>query len=415
MRWLPLVLLAACASTPPRATDVLAQMTATYAHARSYTDYGASTTVFYDASPRVANATFETAFVRANGFSFLRRNEFGVGAVWTDDRGTHQRVNHGPAESRHSTSVVESRAPDLLSGRPIELSDLELLGTASIDDHSCWWIRGTSRRDLIELWIDRTTHVLRQTRTRRYFPAGVESAAFSTVETTHYDASLDTPISAARLRDPDHAAVRPHDALPWVGVGLDHTRITRVLADSPAATAGVQVGDRLLAIDGLLVADPDALVARVRAKRIGDVITLLVMRGAAPLQLAIVVGDALEWEQRFAIPNQILSPRPELAGHATVLVIAPSDYNDGCDACEPAWKYLNKLDAAYARSGIRVVQVTDDAPPAGATYTFARDDGLSDTLHVFRPTILLVDRDREVRWRDCNLSGLEMLIDEILR
>jgi hypothetical protein len=81
------------------------------------------------------------------------------------------------------------------------------------------------------------------------------------------------------------------------------------------------------------------------------------------LQLAIAVGDLLEWEQRFAPQSQVLPPRPELAGHATVLVIAPSDYNQGCDTCEPAWKYFNKLDVAYARHGIRGVQVTNDPPP----------------------------------------------------
>jgi hypothetical protein len=47
-------------------------------------------------------------------------------------------------------------------------------------------------------------------------------------------------------------------------------------------------------------------------------VTLLVIRDASPLQLAIAVGDLLEWEQRFAPQSQVLPPRPELAGHATV-------------------------------------------------------------------------------------------------
>lgn len=235
MRWLSVVLLVACASVPPRAADVLAQMTTTYARARSYADRGTSTTVFSGGAPHVAHETFDTAFVRGIGFSFLRRNEFGVHAVWIDNGEIRERVNHGQVEPRHTTSLVESRAPDLLSGRPVEFSDLELLGTASIDDRPCWWIRGTAKHDVVELWIDRATHVLRQTRTRRYFPPGVEEPSFTTMNKTHYEALLDAPIAAVRLQDPDHAPVRPHDVMPWISLELDHTRITRVVADSPAA------------------------------------------------------------------------------------------------------------------------------------------------------------------------------------
>jgi hypothetical protein len=52
---------------------------------------------------------------------------------------------------------------------------------------------------------------------------------------------------------------------------------------------------------------------------------------------------------------------------------------------------------------------------AGATYAFTRDDGLSDTLHVVGPTVLLVDHDRRVRSRKWNLAGLETFIDEVRR
>jgi hypothetical protein len=94
----------------------------------------------------------------------------------------------------------------------------------------------------------------------------------------------------------------------------------------------------LLTVDGVLVADRRALKARVRAKRIGDRVTLVVIHDASPLHLAIAVGDLIEWgprRQHLALRCETLL---ELAGHATVLVIAPRDHNEGCDTCEPAWK-----------------------------------------------------------------------------
>jgi len=60
--------------------------------------------------------------------------------------------------------------------------------------------------------------------------------------------------------------------------------VTSVVADSPAAVAGLLRGDVILAIDGETVNDVAELRTQLGAKQSGDVVTLAILRGGEPQQ-----------------------------------------------------------------------------------------------------------------------------------
>jgi S1-C subfamily serine protease len=66
--------------------------------------------------------------------------------------------------------------------------------------------------------------------------------------------------------------------------------VTAVADGGPAATAGVLVGDVVVAFDGAPVDDPEHLVARLRG-RAGQAVALTLVRGGAATTLTITVGE----------------------------------------------------------------------------------------------------------------------------
>ncbi len=71
----------------------------------------------------------------------------------------------------------------------------------------------------------------------------------------------------------------PKDSVvkPWLGVGTsdmgERTRVTQVLAGSPAYNAGIDNGDELLALNGMRVRSSD-LIDRISEMKTGDIVTL---------------------------------------------------------------------------------------------------------------------------------------------
>lgn len=59
----------------------------------------------------------------------------------------------------------------------------------------------------------------------------------------------------------------------------DRIRVTQLYPDSPAAKAGLQIGDQITAIDGTAISQFDALLDQIREKRPGNAIKLTIVRG----------------------------------------------------------------------------------------------------------------------------------------
>jgi S1-C subfamily serine protease len=56
---------------------------------------------------------------------------------------------------------------------------------------------------------------------------------------------------------------------------------------SPAADAGLLVGDLLLALDDVTLSSPDELIDLLVGDRVGRVLTLRVLRGGAPIDVSV--------------------------------------------------------------------------------------------------------------------------------
>lgn len=67
--------------------------------------------------------------------------------------------------------------------------------------------------------------------------------------------------------------------------------VTGVADDTPAATAGVLVGDVIVAFDGVAVAEPDDLLTLLRGDRIGRPVPISVVRGGDATDVTVTVGE----------------------------------------------------------------------------------------------------------------------------
>jgi S1-C subfamily serine protease len=67
--------------------------------------------------------------------------------------------------------------------------------------------------------------------------------------------------------------------------------VTHVEAKAPAAQAGVMVGDVIVSFNGKSVQGVREILHRIRALRIGDTMSLSVLRGGAKLDLTVSVAD----------------------------------------------------------------------------------------------------------------------------
>ena len=67
--------------------------------------------------------------------------------------------------------------------------------------------------------------------------------------------------------------------------------ISQVSQHSPAETAGLLVGDVLVSFDGEPIEHAEDLVTRLRGNRIGKAVPITVLRGAAPVDVSVTVGE----------------------------------------------------------------------------------------------------------------------------
>lgn len=67
--------------------------------------------------------------------------------------------------------------------------------------------------------------------------------------------------------------------------------VTGLVDDSPAALAGLMVGDILVAFDGAVVQEPEQLLVLLRGGRVGKAVDLIVVRGGTTENLTVTVGE----------------------------------------------------------------------------------------------------------------------------
>ena len=67
--------------------------------------------------------------------------------------------------------------------------------------------------------------------------------------------------------------------------------VVNVTPDSPAATAGLIIGDVIVAIAGHAITEPGDLPAVLQPDRVGKAVTMSVLRGGEPRELQVTVGE----------------------------------------------------------------------------------------------------------------------------
>jgi serine protease DegQ len=67
--------------------------------------------------------------------------------------------------------------------------------------------------------------------------------------------------------------------------------VVEVQGESPAAGAGLQIGDVIVALGGMRIADPTDLRTMLRPERVGESIVVSVLRGGEPRDLTVRVGE----------------------------------------------------------------------------------------------------------------------------
>jgi len=103
------------------------------------------------------------------------------------------------------------------------------------------------------------------------------------------------PINQAR-RTAEQLIKTGKSSHPVIGVSLDTryagggARIAEVLAGSPAAKAGIVVGDTIVGIDGKSVDTADELIVAVRAKQPGDSVKLLLLANGSKRTVVVVLA-----------------------------------------------------------------------------------------------------------------------------
>lgn len=100
----------------------------------------------------------------------------------------------------------------------------------------------------------------------------------------------------------------------WLGIYLDTDRdepvVTEVIPGSPAAAAGLQAGDLILAIDDHLTPTREALIEVVRARSAGDRVKIKVRRGDKEPVVTVKLGEHPETRPQPLTPAQPAPSQP---------------------------------------------------------------------------------------------------------
>ncbi|MDQ0504015.1 Do family serine endopeptidase [Xanthobacter agilis] len=153
---------------------------------------------------------------------------------------------------------------------------------------------------------------------------------------------------------------------PWLGAKLQRVTpdiadslglprpagalVREVTAGSPAASAGLKVGDLILAVEGQGIEDPESLNYRLATRPIGSRAALGLNRGGRNESVVVVLESAPETPPREAVQLRARSP----FGGATIVNLSPA--------------VAEELRVDGAASGVVIAEIADGTPAAQAGF-----------------------------------------------
>lgn len=160
------------------------------------------------------------------------------------------------------------------------------------------------------------------------------------------------------------------------------THVVQVIASSPAAAAGVQVGDHVVSLDGTPVRTSQEIVQTVLGARPGKQMTIALTRNGKPLTVVATLAPRPSDEQ---LMRDALIDKPAPAFTAPALdggppltldslrgnVVLVDFWATWCGPCTVQFPHLNEWHRTYKDKGLRIVALSDEEPELVREYAAA--------------------------------------------
>lgn len=232
-------------------------------------------------------------------------------------------------------------------------------------------------------------------------------------------------LSAAAVLTPAVTASAQTHGRGWLGIAMDTTgtgagvHIGHVIRGSPADKVGVRENDRLLKVEGSVIASAGEVIHRVALHSEGDPVSLTLSRGGKEQTLTVTLAAfpspdtmlRMDTVGAFAPAFSGLAP---MSGFPTTVaalrgrVVLVDFWASWCVPCRILSPVLSGWQTRYGAQGLSVVGITTDPPETAAAskdqfgmkYPVASDPN-GETSKAYSvsalPTLFVIDKRGVVR------------------